>query len=255
MSDYSNVTFKCLNTCCAKPIKVKRPQRTGVYEVTCPYCHITKKMKIVGIDDMQQPDHPGQDAACPAASDGETAPDYSDKDPVALTDDFLVDTDYSVECPHCHKQKIGFNSVKQGLKKFQCPYCQGRITAEVRKTTEVVSNTESVQMYEGRLVMLRYGLFNKNFALRQGRNIIGRYDEDAPSDISVKNDSNMSRRSVEIDVSYTDRGYMFRLTVLNATNPVLHNDKPLMRGESVSLNFGDSIVMGKTRFRFEKIEK
>ena len=65
----------------------------------------------------------------------------------------------------------------------------------------------------------------------------------------------MSRRSVQVEVVCTERGYTFRLTVLNATNPVLHNDRQLKPGESVSLNFGDSITMGKTRFRFEKEKK
>lgn len=62
----------------------------------------------------------------------------------------------------------------------------------------------------------------------------------------------MSRRSIEILVQQSDKGYTFKLTVLNATNPVLHNNKPLMKGESVSLNFGDTILLGKTKFRFEK---
>ena len=59
-------------------------------------------------------------------------------------------------------------------------------------------------------------------------------------------------KSVEIEVKRTDRGYSFKLNVLKATNPVLHNNNPLLEGESVSLNFGDGIIMGQTRFRFDK---
>ncbi len=107
-------------------------------------------------------------------------------------------------------------------------------------------------MFKGKLTLLRKGWVNKNYHLNEGKNVIGRHDESEMSDISIKNDSAMSRRSVEIEVRRTDKGYLFKLTVLKATNPVLHNNSPLMAGESVSLNFGDSIVIGKTKFRFDK---
>ena len=81
---------------------------------------------------------------------------------------------------------------------------------------------------------------------------MGRYDENEMPDIAVKNDSTVSRRSVRIDVTHESNGFIFKLTVLNATNPVLHNSNPLAKGEAVSLNFGDTIVLGKTKFRFEK---
>ena len=45
---------------------------------------------------------------------------------------------------------------------------------------------------------------------------------------------------------------MFQLNVLRASNPVLINHMPVGPGESISLNFGDSIILGKTQFRFEK---
>lgn len=104
----------------------------------------------------------------------------------------------------------------------------------------------------GKLQLLRKGWLNRDFPLSVGKNVIGRYDEDAPTDIAIKDDSGMSRRSVEIEVFQTPRGYSFRLKVLKCTNPVLHNNKPLLEGEAVSLNFGDSIILGKTQFRFVK---
>ena len=79
-----------------------------------------------------------------------------------------------------------------------------------------------------------------------------RFDSDQMSDISIKNDSSMSRRSIKIDVVQSPKGFIFKLTVLKATNPVLHNNVALSTGETVSLNFGDNIVLGKTRFRFDK---
>ena len=40
--------------------------------------------------------------------------------------------------------------------------------------------------------------------------------------------------------------------IIKAVNPVIHNGSVLMNGESVSLNFGDTIVMGTTKFRFDR---
>ena len=72
--------------------------------------------------------------------------------------------------------------------------------------------------------------------------------------IAIKNDSTVSRRSVKIEVNYTSSGNTFKLTVLKSTNPVLLNGNALAKGEAVSLNFGDIITMGKTRFRFDRDE-
>ncbi len=38
------------------------------------------------------------------------------------------------------------------------------------------------------------------------------------------------------------------MKVLRAANPVLHNDKPLMEGEIIYLNYGDSIRLGELRY-------
>ena len=55
-------------------------------------------------------------------------------------------------------------------------------------------------------------------------------------------------------MNYTSSGNTFKLTVLKSTNPVLLNGNALAKGEAVSLNFGDIITMGKTRFRFDRDE-
>ena len=122
----------------------------------------------------------------------------------------------------------------------------------VRKPTVVLDKTGVLT--RGKLVLLRRGWLNKDYPLSPGSCVIGRYDEDEVSDIAIKNDSTVSRRSVKIEVNYTSSGNTFKLTVLKSTNPVLLNGNALAKGEAVSLNFGDIITMGKTRFRFDRDE-
>lgn len=242
MADNSVLVFKCLNPDCGKPVKLALPARSGVYPVTCPHCKTQKKLNIKGLDAFQEAETPA-----------EKVPDNSAKPPVTLTEDFIVGEEYRFMCPHCSVQELGLRSQKAGHKDFACPRCKGRIGADVRPKTVVLDlDTDTSELVRGRLVLLRRGWLNKNYPLGPGRHVVGRYDENEMPDIAVKNDSTVSRRSVRIDVTHESNGFIFKLTVLNATNPVLHNSNPLAKGEAVSLNFGDTIVLGKTKFRFEK---
>jgi hypothetical protein len=148
--------------------------------------------------------------------------------------------------------EFGFVTDKPGHRTISCPACKGKCGLDVRKKTEPIDLSEHIQTLNGKLILLRKGWLNKDYHLSTGKNVIGRYDESKNSDIAIKNDPTMSRRSIEIDVMLSEKGKSFKLTVLNATNPVLHNNNPLLPGESISLNFGDSIILGKTKFRFDK---
>lgn len=99
------------------------------------------------------------------------------------------------------------------------------------------------------------GIANTRFPLHMGLNTVGRADSDTPSDINIKNDPTISRRSVIIEVIPKENGFLFKMKVLRAANPVLHNDKPLMEGEIIYLNYGDSIRLGRTTLRFNKLKK
>lgn len=228
------MAFSCLNSECGKQISFPRPQKSAVYNVTCPHCGVTKKLKLKGMEEMQ------------------ATPDNSSKAPVRLKEKFLVSSPYKFLCPHCNSQEIGFQTEKPGPRHLPCPRCKGMIEFEVRGKTERLVFTDTLQQFRGKLTLLRKGWVNKAFRLKEGKTTIGRHDEGAMSDISIKNDPTMSRRSVEIEVMYSQKGYTFKLTVLKSTNPVIHNGNPLTTGESISLNFGDTLCLGNTRFRFDK---
>lgn len=250
MANNSILAFKCLNPECGQQIKLNRPSKSGVYAVTCPHCHTKKQLRLKGLD--------AYEAAATDTSNSSTqgpmpkTPDYSSQPVEEMTEDFVVNESYTFKCPHCNKQEIGFKTDKPGHRTITCPYCKGKIGLDIRPKTATINVSEQLQLFRGKLILLRRGWLNKDYRLSEGKNVIGRHDESLMCDIAIKNDSSMSRRSVEIDVSKTDKGYTFKLTVLKATNPVLHNGNPLMAGESVSLNFGDTILMGKTKFRFDK---
>ena len=93
---------------------------------------------------------------------------------------------------------------------------------------------------------------NETFRLKVGPNLIGRDDTERPSDIAIKGDASISRRSVTIDMIPKENGFLYKLQVNKATNPVLHNGDQLFEGESVYLNYGDTFTLGQTLFRFEK---
>lgn len=93
----------------------------------------------------------------------------------------------------------------------------------------------------------------KKFELKEGTYVIGRKDGNCHSDIEL-NDKEVSRRSVVIEVTHKEDGYYFKMTVKKATNPVLHNNQPLGESESILLNYGDSIQLGRTVINFSKLK-
>lgn len=102
----------------------------------------------------------------------------------------------------------------------------------------------------GKIVLLRPGA--QEFLLREGSFTIGR-SEDNPCDINIQGDPGISRCSAQIDVTNNGGNVFYKLTALNATNPVLHNYAVLPAGRSVMLNYGDTITLGKTKLRFDRI--
>ena len=96
-----------------------------------------------------------------------------------------------------------------------------------------------------------WGLIKDRYRLREGTTIIGRYDEDYPSDISLKGDNMISRQSIAIIIEADEYGFDFKLRVQNATNPVKVNGKRIKVGEELLLEFGDAIQLGNSKLIFD----
>lgn len=96
-----------------------------------------------------------------------------------------------------------------------------------------------------------FGLVAERYKLDEGRTIIGRDDDDEPSDISLAGDDTISRRSVSIDIVPDEYGFDYILKVLNAANPVKVNGKQVRQGEKIYLDLGDVITLGHTNLKFD----
>ena len=219
---FTGTSYEVICPHCSKVKIPIRSEKAGQGVIKCPHC---KGRTVLKIKDKPADNAAGGDNV----SNVGATPGNAAKPPVDLGDDFYIKQSYT-----------------------SCPKCKGRVQFTARKPTETIVKSELIQRFRGKLILLRRGWMNKDYKLKEGRNLVGRYDESRVSDIAIKGDPSMSRQSVEIYVDHQDKGYSFKLTVRNAANPVLHNNKELAVGDSISLNFGDSLILGKTKFRFDK---
>lgn len=240
---------------CGKVVKVKRPAKPGRYSVPCPGCQSKLGIVVKAPASEANPAGPAAPAPTPVAPTPPAAPNNSMLPERKVKGDFVQDEPARVECAFGCGYTHQVTPVETGTNRFICPRCKGRSAFEVRGVTIIIGPKDNYQPFRGKLILIRKGWFNKEFRLTQGSNIVGRFDPDprSNSDITISDDPSMSRRSIDIFVEYNDmKGFTFRLSVLRATNPVLVNNNPLLIGEDFSLNFDDSIILGKTQFRFVK---
>lgn len=164
--------------------------------------------------------------------------------------------------------KLRIRNPQPGQHNVRCPKCQSvqtytytpasapepadTSTHPVQQSVKTKPVQRNVNLFRGCLVQQR-GHFRSDrlFELAGKETIVGRKDTDAPCDVMV-DDATMSRRSVSIVAESKATGIHYKMTVLNATNAVMHNGKRLAVGMSDYLEFGDIIKMGKTTFKFEK---
>lgn len=120
---------------------------------------------------------------------------------------------------------------------------------DTKKAKEETTKTPTQKLHlqkglEGNAKLVWGGFFSrKKYVLRAGETIIGRRDDELPSDLML-DDEYVSRQSIKIEKRKVAKGYFYKLTVLRVANPVLVNGQELQPGDNVYLNFGDTIVMG-----------
>lgn len=108
------------------------------------------------------------------------------------------------------------------------------------------------QPCEATLTQLKMFRFTaERFQLKYGETTVGRFDVAKQSDIPVKGDAAISRRSIVLKISKYGSVTEYRLIVKSATNPVKVNSKVVAEGEDILLDNGDIIKLGNTKFRFE----
>lgn len=223
---------------CRKQMRMNNPGKAGVYKITCPFC--CKQFSVKMVDNANQ------------------KPQHADEAPVLVQ-----------HCTNCGV-KMRIRNPQQGTHSVKCPNCQSVQTysyrsdaaqsgthapQEAKKEEYAPTKTlpKNFNLAQGCLVVHRGRFASKQvYELKGKETVVGRADSESPSDISVAGDPTMSRRSICISTEAKSMGFLYKLTVLNATNKVLYNNRALAKGDSVYLNFGDRIMLGKTLFSFEK---
>lgn len=254
MADQSVLQFKCNNPECQKLYPVKWVPQGGVFDVVCPVCKKKQKIRI-----PPKPAAPAGDVAGaaqpkpdpqPTPEPEPKTPNYASAQPQSIGLVLKVNDTADISCPHCggttHFEGSDHASASKTIK---CTICQGPMIIKIVNPTKHLSPT-GIMSKRGKLQISKLGFLRKNFDLKVGSNIIGRRDADCHSDIEF-DDPTMSRRSANLVVSINEKGgFFFELKVLNATNPVLVNGQEYHVDDSIYLNYGDTIVMGRTTIRF-----
>lgn len=284
-------SVKCPNPECGKSFKCQLPKKPGKYKLTCPDCKRDFYIQFNPVDiKMEQPkDEEAATVTCPyhcgktfklklPSNDGiypMKCPNPVCANPIKITvkDGQVAEVSAAdptiviLDTPCCH-QKFSYKLKGDGNHKATCPYhdCNHKLTVtehggkviDVKiEGTQIIDNIffDKAQLSIVRFHNLLGSIGKKVFPLLPGKNTVGRADASYPSTISIEGDKYMSRRSIEIEVTLQEsKGYLYKMTILNAANPVLHNNQPLMVGETVYLNYGDRIRLGRTTFNFEKVK-
>ncbi len=178
----------------------------------------------------------------------------------------IVGMMYALHCPDC-----GFELAKKiqntGIHKHICPQCKTVVGfGAIAQSTTVGGEKEQQEQQEKKPtvhfnmgggmgeIVWSHLLCTKRYKLGTETVTIGRKDKNEPSTISLSDDY-VSRRSVTIEPLKTDKGFLFKFTVQRTSNPIFVNDREIMVGNSIYLNYGDNIKMGKTTLTFRQLKK
>lgn len=165
------------------------------------------------------------------------------------------------DCPQC-KAIVGFAAVDvEQAKKQKKPENPNQDTRKEELASPKEAEEETPKPHTKKidnetlynLGELTWGGFfsRKHYPLRVGSIYIGRKDAGEPSDLQL-DDSYVSRRSALLEVLSSDKGFLFKLTVKHASNPVYVNSSEISVGNSIYLNYGDVLIFGKTKMTFKK---
>lgn len=261
---------------CKKPFAIIKPAAPGTYSVKCPHCQGVIRLQLRPVEvkmqqnaqqqnaqqQVAQQQNAQQPARQPAPLPFLGKPELSNRGIYVVRESAVVGVKSQFACPKCGKAVI-VDSAKAGHFYVKCSHCGTATAVKVeeapatapgtpsdkpKKTTRRMSNNTPAERGQ-----LTWGsLFRrKRHELRNGSTVLGRKDDEQPSDLMF-DDATMSCRSVRLDVDPTDGSC--RLSVLHATNPVMVNGVVYPEGSSIYLTFNDKLKMGRTVIDYGKIK-
>lgn len=236
---------------CKNAIRMRNPKKAGTYELQCPHC--SKKFRMTMVDREEDPyEQANRQAAEQAAA--QRAAEQAAAQRAA---------EQAAAAQRVAEQAAAQRAAEQAAAQRAAEQAAAQRAAEQAAAQRAAEQAAAQQpgMVNPKPAskptkLLRTGTFEAGclkvkqvrYDLDREVTVVGRQSMESPSDISIAGDETMSRRSVAIICDQVN----YKLQVLNATNPVIFNDRKLNTGDCVYLTFGDKFVLGKTLIIFEK---
>lgn len=211
-----NISVKCPNPKCDAIIKFQKNIALKEIKVPCPHCHSLLQIYF-NVDETPQ--------SCKVS---------------------LISNTSSINSDSIKEKKTIYKKIKQDPSKNIYKDLYENDISPI-KTPQKKRKIKDIYLTYCRF----WGLIKERYPLTESKTIVGRYDENFPSDISLKGDDTISRQSIVIYIESDEYGFDYKLKVLNATNIVKVNDKKIKVGEEVFLEFGDIIKLGKSKLIFD----
>lgn len=238
---------------CKNAIRMRNPKKAGTYELQCPHCG--KKFRMTMVDREEDPyEQANRQAAEQAAAQRaaeQVAAQRAAEQAAAQRAAEQAAAQRAAEqaavqraAEQAAAQRAAEQAAAQRAAQQAAAQQPGMVNPKPASKPTKLLRTGT---FEAGCLRVKQGSFVR-YDLDREVTVVGRQSVESPSDISIAGDETMSRRSVAIICDQVN----YKLQVLNATNPVIFNDRKLNTGDCVYLTFGDKFVLGKTLIIFEK---
>ena len=238
---------------CKNAIRMRNPKKAGTYELQCPHCG--KKFRMTMVDREEDPyeqanrqaaeqaaaQRAAEQAAAQRAAEQATAQRAAEQ---AAAQRAAEQAAAQRAAEQAAAQRAAEQAAAQRAAQQAAAQQPGMVNPKPASKPTKLLRTGT---FEAGCLRVKQGSFVR-YDLDREVTVVGRQSVESPSDISIAGDETMSRRSVAIICDQVN----YKLQVLNATNPVIFNDRKLNTGDCVYLTFGDKFVLGKTLIIFEK---
>ena len=238
---------------CKNAIRMRNPKKAGTYELQCPHCG--KKFRMTMVDREEDPyEQANRQAAEQAAAQRaaeQVAAQRAAEQAAAQRAAEQAAAQRAAEqaaAQRAAEQAAAQRAAEQAAAQRAAQQAAAQQPGMVNpKPASKPTKLLRTGTFEAGCLRVKQGSFVR-YDLDREVTVVGRQSVESPSDISIAGDETMSRRSVAIICDQVN----YKLQVLNATNPVIFNDRKLNTGDCVYLTFGDKFVLGKTLIIFEK---
>lgn len=281
MGEVEKVSLTCK---CGHKFQCKAPSTPGNYSVTCtnPACKAKVSFHYPVISEQKQVD-PKAEVKLGLLDDGSyrfRCENDQCRQTVLVPANMIKVGLTRVKCPKCSKyHEFNVEPKESDLLKCQRADCNGILVKPDRgddiysSVCDKCGQEYSIIIQEGKVVkvimktpppppppkpfkmklVLGHFLGRKEYELLKGTHYVGRLDTENNSDFAIK-DKFASSRSLRIDVNENGGSLVYRMIVERAMNPVYHNNRELTVGDIVYLTYGDTLRLGKTLVKIEKVK-